>query len=164
MGCKRSTGVPAGPTARKELASRSPKGVSAVRSAVKELEAHGYVKRRVIRNLNGKIKEWEITVYELPMTDFPAADYPPSENIDLENEDLENCTLLNIQDQLNIEDQQNINHTKKHMCVDIESSCHSDNPRSADTLLDFLTNPENAKGNVPKVWHVLNKYLHDDNP
>ena len=48
------------------LATLSSDGMTATRSAIKELEEHGYLIRKSIRQ-NGKIIDWEYIIYECPI-------------------------------------------------------------------------------------------------
>jgi len=108
---------------REHLAKQSEDGISAVRSALQELEKFGYLVREKSRNEHGKI-EWEYVLLEepqnreplkekggvrkkkgaKPLADFqpmvPSADFPPVEKSPVENppvekSPVENRTLLN---------------------------------------------------------------------
>ena len=50
----------------KGLASITPDGLTSVRSGVKELEDHGYLLRRRIREANGQLGDIEYTILEMP--------------------------------------------------------------------------------------------------
>ena len=67
------------------LASLSSDGETSVRSAVKELEEHNYLKRTPIRE-GGKIVDWEYDIYETPLeildVENPQVESPPLENKD----------------------------------------------------------------------------------
>ena len=65
-------------------------GISSVRSGVAELERHGYLTRRRIREANGQLSDIEYTIHEIPEkpaetdgsgtaqpTDCPADNFPP---------------------------------------------------------------------------------------
>lgn len=77
------------------LASITKDGLAAVRSALNELEANGYLRRERIRLANGKLERNEYTVYENPLPpaqsslcdDFPNADTPTTENRILDDPD-----------------------------------------------------------------------------
>lgn len=62
------------------LASLSSDGETSVRTAVKELEDHNYLKRTPIRE-NGRIIDWEYDIYEKPL-----------ELLDVENQQVETLT------------------------------------------------------------------------
>lgn len=47
-------------------------GLDSVRTAVLELEEHGYVRRRKVRNAKGQIIDYDYQVYESPVEDTPA--------------------------------------------------------------------------------------------
>lgn len=59
-------------------------GQSATRSAIKELEEHGYLIRRPIRE-NGKISDWEYIIFEYPQAGNQNAEMPLVENQQVEN-------------------------------------------------------------------------------
>ena len=47
-------------------------GLDSVRTAVLELEEHGYVRRQKVRNAKGQIIDYDYQVYESPVEDTPA--------------------------------------------------------------------------------------------
>jgi hypothetical protein len=65
------------------LAALSSDGETSVRTAVKELEEHRYLKRTPIRE-NGRIVDWEYDIYE-----------KPEEILDVENQQVESLLLEN---------------------------------------------------------------------
>jgi hypothetical protein len=73
--------------------------MSATRSAIKELEEHGYLIRRPIRE-NGRIKDWEYIIFECPQQKNQEQELPVVENQQVENQQTENHTQLNT-NQLN---------------------------------------------------------------
>ena len=46
--------------------------MDSVRTAVLELEEHGYVRRQKVRNAKGQIIDYDYQVYESPVEDDPA--------------------------------------------------------------------------------------------
>lgn len=70
---------------RDHLAKQGPDGVAAVRSALTELEAAGYLQRRRYRTDDGKFA-WEHLLHETPLAEqqpvvgFPPVDEPPVDN------------------------------------------------------------------------------------
>lgn len=66
------------------LATLANDGMSATRAAIKELEEHGYLERKPIRN-NGKFVDWEYMIYEKPLTEKPVAENPQVEKPQVEN-------------------------------------------------------------------------------
>ena len=60
-------------------------GMSATRSALKELEDFGYLIRRPIRD-NGRIKDWEYLIFEEPQQDYQVLEKPLVENQQVENQ------------------------------------------------------------------------------
>ena len=63
-------------------------GRDSVRTGLKELEEHGYLTRKPIRDEKGQIKEWESVIREIP-TSSPETDFPT-----LDNPTLDNPTLI----------------------------------------------------------------------
>lgn len=67
------------------LASLSSDGETSVRTAVKELEEHNYLKRTPVRE-NGRIIDWEYDIYEKPLeileVEIPQVETPLLENTD----------------------------------------------------------------------------------
>ncbi len=60
-------------------------GLSATQSAIKELEEHGYLIRRPIRE-NGKISDWEYIIFEYPQAENQDVEIPLVENQQIENQ------------------------------------------------------------------------------
>lgn len=54
--------------------------VTAIRTAVNELETADYIVRRQTRDAKGKMAANEYVIYEQPQTSPPSLDYPSSEN------------------------------------------------------------------------------------
>lgn len=83
---------------REELAKASIDGIRAVRSALKELEEAGYMKRHPMRK-DGKIVAWEHVIYEVPqynqVTKKPLVQNVPVENVPVENSTLISNDLIN---------------------------------------------------------------------
>ena len=52
-------------------------GLDSVRTAVLELEEHGYVRRQKVRNAKGQIIDYDYQVYESPVEDAPAVPGTP---------------------------------------------------------------------------------------
>ena len=77
--------------------------VEAIRTAVLELEAEGYITRRQTRDGKGKMSNIEYTIYELPqnkppdspLCDFPITDKPITENPLSDSPTSDNATQLN---------------------------------------------------------------------
>ena len=67
-------------------------GMSATRSAIKELEEHGYLIRRPIRK-DGKICDWEYIIFEKPQLENQDV-----KNLLVENQQIENHTQLNTKE------------------------------------------------------------------
>lgn len=70
-------------------------GMDSTRTAIKELEEHGYLIRRPIRE-NGKIIDWEYLIFEKPTQ--PDAEKPVVENPQVEKPDMENPMQLNTKE------------------------------------------------------------------
>lgn len=97
------------------LAAINREGLAAVRSAVQELEAAGYILRRQTRDATGKLSGNEYVIYEQPVAtdqspaepepdelpaevspeDVPLCDFPTTDNPSTENPLSENQTQLN---------------------------------------------------------------------
>lgn len=71
------------------LATLSSDGMSATRTAIKELEEHGYLIRRPIRK-NGRICDWEYLIFENPQDGNQVVG-----ELVVENQQVENQTQLN---------------------------------------------------------------------
>lgn len=77
----------------KGLACICKDGVDSICSTVKELEQAGYVKRRRMRDAQGRLSEVEYTILEKPISPGESADSPKRENPVLDNPVLEKPVL-----------------------------------------------------------------------
>ena len=71
------------------LAAICKEGVDAIGAALKELELHGYLIRRQLRDSRGRITDTEYTIYESPHPPLPDTACPDTENPYLDNPDTE---------------------------------------------------------------------------
>lgn len=76
------------------LATLSNDGMSATRSAIKELEEHGYLIRKPIRR-DGKIADWEYLIFEKPQVENQVVENQQVENQQVEKPQVEKRTQLN---------------------------------------------------------------------
>lgn len=67
------------------LEKLSAEGITAVRTAIRELEAAGYVERRRLRNSKGQLEDAEYIIHEQPISVKPILENPTLENPTLEN-------------------------------------------------------------------------------
>ena len=72
-------------------------GASATRSALKELEEHGYLIRRPVRE-NGRIVDWEYLIFENPEMSKQFQEKPREEKPVVENPQVEKGTQLNTKE------------------------------------------------------------------
>ena len=79
----------------KGLATLNKEGIDAIRSAINELEAFGYIERSRVRNEKGQLGENEYIIHELPISPEPKQTEPTLENPTLDNPMLEKPTLEN---------------------------------------------------------------------
>ena len=72
-----------------QLAKARPagEGVKAIRTALRELEAAGYLKRERVRGEDGRFS-WSQTVYDFPRTDVPTASDPAASDTDSDGVDV----------------------------------------------------------------------------
>lgn len=59
-----------------EVAKHSKDKIDSLKSGMKELKEHGYVKRFPVKDEKGKITRWETIIYEVPQVEFPLVDIP----------------------------------------------------------------------------------------
>ena len=76
----------------KVLATLNKEGIDAIRSAINELEAFGYIERSRVRNEKGQLGENEYIIHELPISPEPKQTEPTLENPTLDNPTLEKPT------------------------------------------------------------------------
>lgn len=75
-----------------DVVKRAPDGIRAVRSGLKELEKHGYLKRKPVYE-DGKIAYWEHIVSEKAQLNLDA------QNVQVDNVDAHNVEVQNVQEQ-----------------------------------------------------------------
>ena len=61
------------------LATITKDGIAAVRAALNELEANGYLTRKRVRREDGKLEHNEYTFYEIPQAGKPVQEKPEEE-------------------------------------------------------------------------------------
>ncbi|WP_263707886.1 helix-turn-helix domain-containing protein [Shouchella tritolerans] len=76
-----------------ELEKHAKDGRDSLKSAIKELKDHKYMKRTRRKGEGGKFV-WETAVFEQPYTDFPSMENPFTENPSMEIPSMENPQLL----------------------------------------------------------------------
>ena len=96
-------------------------GVDSITSAIKELEAAGYVVRERVRNEKGQLTTAEYSILEEPISVLPEQENPKQENPILDKP---------IQDQPILEkhDQLNTNILNKYLSITDESNLIQSNP------------------------------------
>ncbi|MGE8057324.1 helix-turn-helix domain-containing protein, partial [Bacillus mycoides] len=62
-----------------EVATHSKDKLDSLKSGIKELKEHGYVKRYPVKNEKGKIARWEMIIYEVPQGEKPQGEKPQGE-------------------------------------------------------------------------------------
>lgn len=77
------------------LATQSSDGLSALRSAIAELEATGYLKRKRLKDDKGKFVGNDYTVFENPLFENPIMDNPITENRTVINTDKQSTDKQN---------------------------------------------------------------------
>ena len=77
------------------LATLNTDGIDGIRSAMKELEDHGYVVRTQRRDENGRMSKSRYEVYEIPQQRKPTTEKPSSENPTTVNPTTVNPTTAN---------------------------------------------------------------------
>ncbi|MEK5420180.1 helix-turn-helix domain-containing protein [Paenibacillus sp. FSL L8-0708] len=73
-----------------DLVKRSTDGRDAVYSAIKELEAVGYVERKQTRDASNRITGMETIIYERPIVDDPEPDFPHTDIPDMDEPKADN--------------------------------------------------------------------------
>lgn len=98
------------------LATINKEGVDAIRTAVRELEACGYVVRRQVRDDKGHITDTVYDIYETPYLDEPRADNPIMAMPDTDPQTLFNINNTNNTNNTNID--VSINQSINRACMD----------------------------------------------
>ncbi|MDZ4452846.1 hypothetical protein ORM34_18355 [Bacillus cereus] len=68
-----------------EVAKHSKDKIDSLKSGMKELKEHGYVKRFPVKDEKGKITRWETIIYEVPQGEYPLVENPQVEKPLVEN-------------------------------------------------------------------------------
>ena len=136
------------------LATLSEDGMSATRAAIKELEKHGYLERKPIRN-GGRFVDWEYLIYEKPQAEKPLV-----ENPQVENPQVENRMQLNTKESITKESITKKSNTKRKTFTppsleEVEAYCKErKNNVDARKFYDYFTASEwvDSKGNPVRNW------------
>ena len=131
------------------LATLADDGMSATRTAIKELERRGYLIRRPIRE-NGKIVDWEYLIFEKPNAEKPV----------VENQQVENRTQLSTNESSTKKQNTKKQSTKKKAFVpptleEVEAYCKQrKNNVDAKRFFDFFDASDwiDSKGNPVRNW------------
>ena len=120
-------------------------GSTATRSALKELEACGYLTRRAIRE-NGKIKDWEYNIYEIPQAEIPHVENPQVE------EQTQQSINEQTTDQQNTEKEKSMRFTPPTL-EEVKAYCaERGNSVDPERFIDFYTS---------KGWYVGKNKMKD---
>lgn len=134
------------------LAALADDGLSATRSAVKELENYGYLNRQPIKE-NGKIVDWEYQIFEKPQVEKPLV-----ENPQVGNPLVENRTQLNTKQLSTKKSNTNKSNTKEFTpptLAEVEAYCTQRNNKvDAKRFFDFFdaSGWVDSKGNKVRNW------------
>ena len=127
-------------------------GMSATRAAIKELEEHGYLERKPIRN-GGKFVDWEYLIYEKPQVEKPLV-----ENPQVEKPQVENHTQLSTNQSSTKKSITKKSSTKRFIpptLEEVEKYCKDrNNAVDAKKFFDYFTASDwvDAKGNPVRNW------------
>lgn len=81
-----------------EVATHSKDKLDSLKSGIKELKEHGYVKRYPVKNEKGKITRWEMIIYEVPQGEYPLVENPQMEKPLVDKPLVENPLLLSTKE------------------------------------------------------------------
>ncbi|MES5957537.1 conserved phage C-terminal domain-containing protein [Bacillus fungorum] len=81
-----------------EVATHSKDKLDSLKSGIKELKEHGYVKRYPVKNEKGKIARWEMIIYEVPQGEYPLVENPQMEKPLVDKPLVENPLLLSTKE------------------------------------------------------------------
>ncbi|MBJ8031046.1 conserved phage C-terminal domain-containing protein [Bacillus cereus group sp. N21] len=81
-----------------EVATHSKDKLDSLKSGIKELKEHGYVKRFPVKNEKGKIARWEMIIYEVPQGEYPLVENPQMEKPLVDKPLVENPLLLSTKE------------------------------------------------------------------
>ncbi|PFC37567.1 DnaD domain protein [Bacillus cereus] len=81
-----------------EVATHAKDKLDSLKSGMKELKEHGYVKRFPIKDEKGKIIRWETIIYEVPQGEYPLVENPPVGKPLVDEPPVENPLLLNTKE------------------------------------------------------------------
>lgn len=157
------------------LAAICKEGVGAIRSALKELEAGGYLTRRQLRGGDGRITDTEYTVYEAPCppeTAEPDTEKPQSENPRVERSSAEKAPQLNIYKTTTEILKTDVSRThsflspagekdgradgirtRKEICdrIEYENLCRIYRPEQVDGLVELMVEVELNRGRIVRL-------------
>lgn len=132
----------------KGLARICKDGVDSICSTVKELEEHGYVIRRRVRNSKGQMMTMEYVILEEPCKperEFPKRENPVLDHLVLENPEQEKSSQLNtnksntkeLNNDLSIDRSGMEAQVKEN--IDYETLCHDFSRQNVDEIVMLIT-------------------------
>lgn len=114
-----------------EVATHSKDKLDSLKSGIKELKEHGYVKRYPVKNEKGKFARWEMIIYEVPQGEYPLVENPQMEKPLVDKPLVENPLLLSTK-----ELSTNKPNTNKQNNSDVSMTSRDDTDIEEDKELD----------------------------
>ncbi|EJQ55142.1 DnaD domain protein [Bacillus mycoides] len=81
-----------------EVATHAKDKLDSLKSGMKELKEHGYVKRFPVKDEKGKIIRWETIIYEIPQGEYPLVENPQVGKPLVDEPQVENPMLLSTKE------------------------------------------------------------------
>lgn len=128
-----------------EVATHAKDKLDSLKSGMKELKEHGYIKRFPVKDEKGKIIRWETIIYEIPQVENPPVENPLVGKPPVDEPLVENPMLLNTKElSTNKPNTKLQNNSSKNPFLFYESNIGVLNPFMADSIEQWIkdTNEE----------------------
>ncbi|PEA75133.1 DnaD domain protein [Bacillus wiedmannii] len=120
-----------------EVATHAKDKLDSLKSGMKELKEHGYVKRFPVKDEKGKIIRWETVIYEVPQGEYPLVENPPVGKPLVDEPPVENPLLLNTKELSTNKQNTNLQSSSNNVFSFYENNFGILNPFVADSITQW---------------------------
>ncbi|MEK4002976.1 DnaD domain protein [Bacillus sp. FSL K6-2822] len=120
-----------------EVATHAKDKLDSLKSGMKELKEHGYVKRFPVKDEKGKIIRWETIIYEVPQGENPLVENPPVGKPLVDEPPVENPLLLNTKELSTNKQNTNLQSSSSNVFAFYENNFGILNPFVADSITQW---------------------------
>ncbi|AYY25286.1 DnaD domain protein [Bacillus cereus group sp. Bc222] len=121
-----------------EVATHAKDKLDSLKSGMKELKEHGYIKRFPVKDEKGKIIRWETIIYEIPQVENPPVENPLVGKPQVDEPPVENPMLLNTKELSTNKQNTNLQSSSNSIFAFYENNFGVLNPFMADNIEQWV--------------------------